>query len=298
MPENTPIWLSSTPDEHEFQYNPQKAFPDVDRYRRNREPANGAATEALACHRDIAYGDHPRHAVDIYPAAGTGPAPVHVFLHGGYWRAQDKSSFAYVAGALVPLGITTVIVNYELCPDSTLDGVAESALAAMGWIRRNIADYGGDATRITLSGHSAGAHLGAEILAHDWTAEGLDRDIVAAATLISGIYDPTPAKATSVNALLKLSDETIARRNVEARPPRARCPVTLVVGGLEPWQWIDQTYRYSHHLHRNGYAFDLHVVSGRGHFDILDDYLVPDSMVMRAIVGHVGAAARPGRAPA
>ena len=45
MPENTPIWLSLTPDEHEFQYNPQKAFPDVDRYRRNREPANRAATE-------------------------------------------------------------------------------------------------------------------------------------------------------------------------------------------------------------------------------------------------------------
>ncbi len=289
MSNQLPIWCTLTPDEHEFQYNPQKAFPDFDRSRRHREPANSAARAELTCHRDIAYGPHALHTLDIYPARGAaGPAPVHVFLHGGYWRAQDKANFAFVAGALVPLGITTVIANYELCPDSTLDGVAESALAAFAFLARDIGEYGGDPARITLSGHSAGAHLGAEIIACDWTARDLPRDLIRGATLISGIFDPAPARQTSVDAQLKLTDEIIARRNVEARPPLVSCPVALIVGGLEPWQWIDQTYRYSHHLHRHDKEFSLHVVPRRGHFDIIDEYLDPQSLTMRSILAHVG----------
>lgn len=285
------LWSGLTPEEHEFQYNPQRAFPDFDRYRAHRQPANAAALETLACHRDVAYGEHPLRKVDIYPASAEAPAPVHVFLHGGYWRAQDKANFAFVAGALVPLGITTVVANYELCPDSTLDGVAASAIAALGWIGRNIADYGGDPARITLSGHSAGAHLGAEVIAHDWAAEGLPRDLLSGATLISGLFDPAPARLTTVNDQLNLTEETIARRNVEIRPPLVRCPVAILVGGLEPWQWIDQSYRYSHHLHRSAYTFDLHVVSRRNHFDIIDEYLDPESLTMRAILSQTAASA-------
>lgn len=292
MPEKTTIWSSLTPEEHEFQYNPQKAFPDFDRYRLNRDPANARATAELARQTDVAYGDHPLRTLDIYPAPTREPAPVHVYFHGGYWRAQDKANFAFVAGALVPRGVTTVVANYELCPASTLDGVAESALSTMSWIFRNIAAHGGDPGNITLSGHSAGAHLGAEILAHDWAGEGLAGARLRGATLISGIYDPAPARLTSVNDQLNLTEEIIARRNVETRPPLLKCPVALVAGGREPWQWIDQTYRYSHHLHRHGFDPAVLVLPGRNHFDILDAYLSPDSLIMRAILGHVDVGGR------
>ena len=204
MLEFMPIWSSLTADEHEVHYNPQRAFPEVERYRRNREPANACARAELTCHADIAYGRGPLRTLDVYPAAA-GRAPVHLFLHGGYWRAQDKANFAFVAGALVPQEVTTVVANYDLCPAATLDEVTAFALQAMGWIARNIAEHGGDADRVTLSGHSAGAHLGAEILAHDWAGEGLPADVVRAATLISGIFDPAPAMRTSVNADLNLT---------------------------------------------------------------------------------------------
>lgn len=286
MPDNSPIWSSLNPDEHEFQYNPQKAFPDFDQYRRNRDPANVAA-QSLARRQDVAYGPHPLHTLDIYPAAGPDKAPVHVFFHGGYWRAQDKANFAYVAGALVPLGVTTVIANYELCPDSTLDAVAESALAAVEFVGKSIGEHGGDPAAITVSGHSAGGHLGAECLACDWTSRGLPADLIRGATLISGIFDPAPARLTSVNAQLNLTEEIIARRNVEVRTPHVHCPVALVVGGLEPWQWIDQSYRYAHQLHRHGATYSTHVVPNRGHFDIIDEYLDADSITMRAIRAHV-----------
>src|SRR5436853_418020 len=124
-----------------------------------------------------------------------------------------------------------------------------SALACLAWTGRSIAAYGGDPSRITLSGHSAGAHLGAACLATDWTAHGLPADLIKGAVLISGIYDPAPAKSTTVDAEIRLTPEIIARQNYEQHPPRARCPVWVIAGANEPWHWIDQTYRYAHHLH-------------------------------------------------
>lgn len=281
-----PIWAGLTPQEHEFQYNPQHAFPDFAVARKKREPYNEAASRALAVKADIAYGDHSLHRLDVYPAAVAGPAPVHLFLHGGYWRAQDKANFSFIAGTLVPLGITTVIANYELCPASDLDAVTASALAAYRWISRNIADFGGAPDRITLSGHSAGAHLGAEIIAHDWPAE--DGVALAGALLTSGIFDPAPAIRTSVNEALSLTEELAARRNVEARPPVLRPDVALFVGGREPWHWVDQTFRYYSNLRRHGLEPELHVLGGYHHFDILDEYIDAGSLTVRTILKQSG----------
>src|SRR5690606_3573200 len=159
----------------------------------------------------------------------------------------------------------------------------------MEWGLPRIGDFGGDPANVTLSGHSAGAHLGAGILAHDWKARGVDGAALRGATLISGIYDPAPARLTSINAQLKLTDEIIGRHNIERPPPLLQCPVAVVAGGLEPWQWIDQSFRYFHHLHRSGLRPELHVLSGRNHFDILDEYLTPDSLILRSILGQARA---------
>ncbi len=285
-----PLWAGLDPQEHELQYNPQAAFPDFNASQAERGTANEQARAALTTIRDVPYGDHPLRRLDIYPAEcrGEAPAPVHVFLHGGYWRAQDKENFAFVAGALVPLGITTVIINYELCPASTLDGVVDSAIAAARWIRGHIGEHGGDASALVLSGHSAGAHLAAEIFAHNWAEEGIAPDFVGGAILISGIYDPTPAIATTVNAQLAL-DDTIARRhNVEIRSPLMRSRVAILAGSREPWHWIDQSFRYAHHLHRHGLEPEVHVMPGWGHFDIIRQYLEPESPIMRLARHYAG----------
>lgn len=281
-----PLWSGLSPDEHEFQYNPQRSFPDFKDAQAARAPMNARARETLACERDVPYGDHPLRRLDIYPARDpAGPAPVHMFIHGGYWRAQDKENFAFVADLLVGRWVTAVIVNYELAPASTLDGVAESAIAAMDWTLREIGRFGGDPRRVSLSGHSAGAHLGAEILAVDWPSRGLDPAAIVGAGLISGIYDPSPTVLTSVNAELGLTEEIVARRNVEIRPPLVTCPTVIAVGGLEPWHWIDQSFRYSHHLRRHGLDPEVHVLPGWTHFDIITQYCDPESPIARMCLG-------------
>lgn len=295
MEQEARAWSSLSDEDHEFHYNPQRAFPDFGKHRELRAPANREALSRLPSVLDLAYGENPSRRLDIFPARREdgSPAPVHVFLHGGYWRAQDKANYAYIAGTLVPTGITTVIANYELCPGATLDGVVDSALAALEWTWRNIADHGGDASAISISGHSAGAHLCAEALAADWTARGIDPDFIRAAVMISGIYDPAPAARTSVNAQLRLDAEIADRHDMERRPPRANCPVSLFVGGREPWHWIEQTFRYSHHLRRHGLDPAVEVLPGYGHFDIIDQYRDPAAPILAAVLEGAGRPAAP-----
>lgn len=279
----SPLWAGLTADEHENQYNPQRSVPDFKQFQARREGPNAAAKARLRCIADLAYGDHPLRKVDVYPATRPS-APVHLFFHGGYWRAQDKQNFAFVAAPLVDSGITAVIVNYELCPASTLDGVVDSALAAVEWTLRNIATHGGDPGRVTLSGHSAGAHLGAAVLATDWPARGLAADAVKGAVLISGIFDPAAAVRTSVNAEIGLTPAIIERHDYERRTPRILCPTWIIAGGREPWHWIDQSFRYAHHLRRHGGDPGVIVSPGHHHFDIMDQYRDVDSDVMRNVL--------------
>ncbi|MBL8697352.1 MAG: alpha/beta hydrolase [Alphaproteobacteria bacterium] len=280
---SVPLWAGLTADEHEFQYNPQRSVQDFKQFQARREGPNAAAKARLRCFADQTYGEHPLRKLDIYPAALSG-APVHMFFHGGYWRAQDKQNFAFVAAPLVDAGITAVIVNYELCPASTLDGVVDSAVAATDWTLRNIARHGGDPARLTLSGHSAGAHLGAAILATDWPARGLSADAIKGAVLISGIYDPAPAERTSVNAEIGLTPALIARHDYERRPLKVSCPAWIIAGGREPWHWIDQSFRYAHHLRRHGGDPGVTVSPGYHHFDIMDQYRDPGSDVLRPVL--------------
>ncbi|EAR50242.1 putative esterase [Oceanicola granulosus HTCC2516] len=279
-------WDGLTVEEHEFQFNPQAAFPGFADVRARLAPLNDAARATLGQPEEVAYGDGPLHRLDIFRAAGDGPRPVHVFYHGGYWRAQDKANYAFLAGVLVPLGITTVIANYDLCPAVTLDEVTASAVAGFGWVADHVEEIGGDAERITLSGHSAGAHLGAAILADAGLAEkpaGL-----RGAVLTSGIFDPRPAIGTSVNAELGLTEEIAARNDMQARPPRRRAEICLMAGTREPVHWVAQTWRYYEMLRREGHEPLLHLLAGHDHFDILEDYLRPDGLTLDVILRQSG----------
>jgi hypothetical protein len=70
---------------------------------------------------DVPYGAHHGERLDIFLAARPGPAPVHVFVHGGYWHRMDKAEFSFVARGLRPAGAITVVLDYGLVPSIDLD---------------------------------------------------------------------------------------------------------------------------------------------------------------------------------
>lgn len=276
-------WRALNTEELENQFNPQRSVADFQSAQIERTEISRRARRERKAVLDVPYGDGPLHRLDIFPAA-VAEAPVHLFLHGGYWRAQDKKNFAFVAELMVPCEVCTVIVNYDLCPAATLDGVVESALAGIAWSYHNIQDYGGDPQRLTLSGNSAGAHLIAMALATDWSRFDMPARCIRGAVAISGIYDPAPAQHISVNAELNLTAEVIARNDALTLPPRQFGPIELFVGGDEPAHWIAQTESYAAHLRRFGFTPSVTIVPGEHHFTIMNGYLDPQSRLASSVV--------------
>ena len=111
---------------------------------------------------DVAYGDGPDDRLDLFfpdPAFLTRPAPVHLFIHGGYWRANSKDNFSFVADSIVGLGAIAAVIDYSLMPGARMATLVDQARRAANWLGRQAGEFGGDPHAISASGHSAGGHL-------------------------------------------------------------------------------------------------------------------------------------------
>lgn len=111
--------------------------------------------------RDLAYGADARHKLDVYQPEDRTGMPVVVFIHGGaYVRGERDISpevYGNVAAYFARQGMLGVNATYRLAPATQWPGAAEDVGAMLRWLRANAACFGGDASRITLIGHSAGA---------------------------------------------------------------------------------------------------------------------------------------------
>ena len=116
---------------------------------------------------DQAYGAHPRQRLDVYvPTTIPGPWPVMVFFYGGSWREGTKRDYRFVGQALAERGVLVVMPDYRLYPDVHWQGVLDDSASATAWAFKEAAGLGGDAQRLFVAGHSAGA-WNAAMLAFD-----------------------------------------------------------------------------------------------------------------------------------
>lgn len=147
--------------------------------------------------RDIAYGSDPLQKLDLYvPEAKGAKRPILLFVHGGGFTGGDKHGPFYpdnITAWAAKQGMIGVNIDYRLAPKAPWPAGAEDLASALGWVRANIARYGGDPDRIILWGHSAGANHVADYVSHH-ELQGPEFSGVKGAVLLSPFYAADPGK--------------------------------------------------------------------------------------------------------
>ncbi|MDP1647401.1 MAG: alpha/beta hydrolase [Rubrivivax sp.] len=281
--------------------------PDwLDRMYNNRALVAGSAeqlrgwSEASALARTlldgslgVPYGDALGETLDVYPSAQP-DAPVLVFIHGGYWRALHSSDHAFVAPPFVRAGACVVVPNHALCPTVRVGDIVMQMVRALAWVHQHIAGYGGDPSRISVVGHSAGGHLAAMMLACRWPSlqRELPTDLVRNGMSISGLHELETIRRTPfLQVSLGLTPEEACAASPAWLVPDARSRGTgelyAVVGGQESPEFLRQ-----HRLIRSAWGQRrvpvCEVLPGLNHFTILAALTQPGQRLHQLVCQLLG----------
>jgi arylformamidase len=286
-----PIFLQYDQEALDREYNNRGKVPGYPDHLARWAVESERARAELPAKLDLRYGEAPGETLDVFlpPPGRPQPAPVQVFIHGGYWMLLDKRDFSFVARGFHDAGALAVLINYALIPSVSMDGLVRQCRAAIAWTHRNAAAFGGDPDRLYVSGHSAGGHLTAMALATDWSAfAGLPLDAVKGGCGISGLYDLEPIRLSYLNDTLGLTSE-VARRNspIHLAPARS-APLLLPVGGLEGPEYHRQSETVAAAWRARRLAAEVVDLPGQDHFSIVGQLLDARSELSRLIARQMG----------
>lgn len=225
--------------------------------------------------RVLRYGPGERNRIDLFD--GKEGSPIVVFIHGGYWQAFDGSSFSHCARGLNLHGIAVAVPSYDLCPNVSIEEIIRQMRLAV----RELARLG---RPLVVSGHSAGGHLAACMLATDWHAvdPSLPRQLVSAAYAISGLFDLEPLRSTYINKALGLDAASARAVSPLYWTPPARGTLDALAGEHESAEYHRQSRAIVDAWGKAGVATSYGAVPGANHFTVIAPLSEPNSpMVLR-----------------
>lgn len=226
---------------------------------------------------DQSYGQKPQETYDVFLPQEQAKG-IAIYIHGGYWKAGDKSSYSHMMQAFTAYGFLGITVNYPLCPDVTIPEIAHSVAKAVN----HIADtFDGP---IYLIGHSAGGHLITRMVCGDELLDQNAAKRIKRLLGISGLYDLRPVAKTDMNEKLHLSEGDCMAHSAALLTPRNDIDVMCIVGGEERTELVRQTRLLANIW--SGFDLTIHdeVVAGCHHLSIVEQVLDKNHPVLRAFL--------------
>ena len=274
-------------DEMEYQYNPRVSVPEYPELAKVRAAQARKVRNSAKSWLNVAYGSSPRELLDIY-AADKPAGPVLVYVHGGYWRSGSKEDNCNFVPTFTQRGATVVLVEYALCPQVTVSDIVRQTRSAIAWTYKNIVRYGADPAKLFIAGHSAGGHLTAMALAHDWEKDGLPRDLIKGAVATSGVYDLQMVMQISVQEDVRMTPEIAAANSPIIHPPRVKCPLLVAVGGAEPKGWQQMSEDYFQFAKQHGMNATYLVEPDATHYTMSEHLLDDRRPLTQAMIRQLG----------
>ena len=274
-------------EEMEYQYNPRVSVPEFPELAKVRAAQARKVRESAKSWLDVAYGASPREKLDIY-AADRPAGPVLVYIHGGYWRSGSKEDNCNFVPTFTKRGVTVALAEYDLCPQVTVTDIVRQTRASIAWVYKNIARYGANPAKLFVSGHSAGGHLTAMALAHDWTKEGLPEDLIKGAVATSGVYDLDMVMKISVQEQVRMTPEQAKSNSPFLNPPRVKCPLVVAVGSDEPRGWQQMSEDYFQYCKQLGMKVEYLVEPKANHYTMSEHLLDDGRPLTQAMIKQLG----------
>ncbi|WP_348526249.1 alpha/beta hydrolase [Mesorhizobium sp.] len=216
---------------------------------------------------DVPYGPDGTETVDLFfPQGKRDHLPVHMFIHGGYWRMFSKRDYSYVADTVANAGAIAVVVDYALMPSVRMATIVDQIRRARQWIDDHIASYGGDPDHLTVSGHSAGAHLATMLFDDNTRPSG-----IKGALLLGGVYDLRPLQESFLAAEIAITDDEVERFSPINHRFDPDVAVEISVGAEETPPFHSQAATLAERFEGQGLAVSRTSLAGANHMSSVRD---------------------------
>jgi arylformamidase len=217
-----------------------------------------------------------------------------VFLHGGAWRGELAANYTFPAETFLRAGAHYVVPDFVWVQNAggSLMPMADQVRRAVGWVYRNAASFGGDASRLYVSGHSSGGHLAGVVAVTDWQRDfGLPADMVKGYVCMSGMYDLRPVRLSARSSYVKFDDAMEQALSSQRHLDRLNAPIVVIYGSLETPEFQRQSRDFADAVRKAGKPVQLVVCQGYNHFEVMETLANPYGQAGRAVLEQMRLAA-------
>lgn len=226
---------------------------------------------------DIAYGKSDRQRLDIFRPEGQVNGLI-VFVHGGYWRAFDKSFWSHLANGAIKRGWVVAIPSYDLVPGVSISEITRQTGMA---VTKAASMINGP---VKLAGHSAGGHLVTRMICRDSSLAAKVSGRIERVVSISGLHDLRPLLKTKMNRDFQMTESEAIQESVALNEPIENTELVCWVGADERPEFIRQAELLANIWTGFGIKTSSRLAIGQHHFNVIDGLSDPQSPLITALL--------------
>jgi arylformamidase len=264
------VWLDMDQQELDEAYDQAYWAPNREHIAERRRLASARAIARIGPPERVAYGPTEIEKLDIYKTKRPN-APIMIFIHGGAWKGGKSKDSAYMAEMYLAAGANFIIPDFAAVTEvsGNLLTMAGQVRRAVAWVYKNAASFGGDPSRLYVSGHSSGGHLGGCVVTTDWQKDfGLPAKILQGAVLISGMYDLKAVRLSKRSKYVNFDDATEQALSAGRHIDLINMPLVIAHGTLETPEFQRQSRDFAAAVKAAGKSVEFFVGQGYNHFEM------------------------------
>ena len=279
------VWLDMDQKALDDAYDQFVYAPNRDQVHKRNMFNSDRVRVRLGAPKRLAYGPTAMEQLDIFSTTKPN-APINVFIHGGAWRTRAVKDYAFMAEAYVRAGAHWIGLDFDGVENTKGDllPMADQVRRGVAWVYNNAKSFGGDPSRIYVSGQSSGAHLAGCVVTTDWKDYGVPADIVKGALLCSGMYDLKPVRLSKRSEYVAFTDDIEQRFSTQRHIARIRTPLVLAHGSHETPEFKRQTRDFAKAVGEAGKPCRFFINENYNHFEMMETFGNPYGLLGRAVL--------------